>query len=234
MTTWASTDYVTRLMEVAALADVIVYVASDERYNDEVPTQFLHLLVKAGKAVVVVLTKVREADAAGARRALPPRDPRPAAEAARRRRRPPCPSIAFPQMPPAERTDPAGAGAKYRVAAAQPDSRAVRVGRRATAPRTVTNAAKYLSTAGEGLLDVARRDLAEFDAWKATVRAGQGRVRGPLPQRVPVRRAVPPLRPLPRRAHRPARTARAPAASSAGSSGCSGCRTAGPATTSPG
>ena len=63
MTTWASAGYVTRLMEVAALADVVVYVASDERYNDEVPTQFLHLLVKAGKAVVVVLTKVREADA---------------------------------------------------------------------------------------------------------------------------------------------------------------------------
>src|SRR5207244_13304047 len=39
MTTWASSGYVSRLMEVAALSDVIVYVASDERYNDEVPTQ---------------------------------------------------------------------------------------------------------------------------------------------------------------------------------------------------
>jgi hypothetical protein len=35
------------------------------------------------------------------------------------------------------------------------------------------NAAKYLSTAGEGLLDVARRDLAEFDLWKGTVSAGK-------------------------------------------------------------
>jgi len=43
--------------------DIIVYVASDERYNDEVPTQFLQLLVQAGKAVVVCLTKMREADA---------------------------------------------------------------------------------------------------------------------------------------------------------------------------
>src|SRR5262245_1952300 len=63
MTTWAATSYVPRLIEIAGLADVIVYVASDERYNDEVPTQFLHLLVKAGKPVVVCLTKMREADA---------------------------------------------------------------------------------------------------------------------------------------------------------------------------
>src|SRR5947208_3591590 len=63
MTTWAATSYVPRLLEIAALADVIVYVASDERYNDEVPTQFLHLLLQAGKAVVVVLAKMREADA---------------------------------------------------------------------------------------------------------------------------------------------------------------------------
>src|SRR5919109_890945 len=63
MTTWAATGYVPRLLEVAGLADVIVYVASDERYNDEVPTQFLHLLLRAGKAVVVCLVKMREVDA---------------------------------------------------------------------------------------------------------------------------------------------------------------------------
>src|SRR5262249_8477389 len=39
MTTWAAVGYVPRLLEIAALADVVVYVASDERYNDEVPTQ---------------------------------------------------------------------------------------------------------------------------------------------------------------------------------------------------
>src|SRR5262245_59034595 len=58
MTTWAATGYVPRLIEVAGLADVIVYVASDERYNDEIPTQLLHLLVRAGKAVVVVLARM--------------------------------------------------------------------------------------------------------------------------------------------------------------------------------
>ncbi len=64
MTTWAATGYVPRLMEIASLADIIVYVASDERYNDEAPTQFLNLLIQAGKPVIVVLTKMREAVAA--------------------------------------------------------------------------------------------------------------------------------------------------------------------------
>ena len=59
MTTWAATGYVPRLLEVAGLADVIVYVASDERYNDEVPTQFLKLLLQTGKPVVVCLMKMQ-------------------------------------------------------------------------------------------------------------------------------------------------------------------------------
>ena len=63
MTTWAATGYVPRLLEVAGLADVLIYVASDERYNDEVPTQFLHLLLQTGKPVIVCLMKMKEADA---------------------------------------------------------------------------------------------------------------------------------------------------------------------------
>src|SRR5215475_5211075 len=55
MTTWGALSYVPRLLEIAALADVLVYVASDERYNDEVPTQFLRLLLRSGKMVVVCL-----------------------------------------------------------------------------------------------------------------------------------------------------------------------------------
>src|SRR2546429_3226347 len=58
MTTWTAPDsatgngragYVLRLLEVAGLADVAVYVASDERYNDDVTTQFLRLLLEAAK-----------------------------------------------------------------------------------------------------------------------------------------------------------------------------------------
>ncbi|HEY3787505.1 MAG TPA: GTPase [Urbifossiella sp.] len=171
MTTWASAGYVSRLMEVAALADVIVYVASDERYNDAVPTQFLHLLIRAGKAVVVVLTKMREADAEalgahfrqeilGGLPKLPDGST------------PAVPVLAFPQMPQATRGDPASAGAALRVqllnqvlVQCESDTAARR--------RTALNAAKYLGTAGEGLLDVARRDLAEFDTWRALVFAGK-------------------------------------------------------------
>ena len=171
MTTWASAGYVSRLLEVAALADVIVYVASDERYNDAVPTQFLHLLVKAGKAVVVVLTKMREADAQPLidhfRQEILGRLPkRPDGTI------PAVPVLAFPNMTREVRGDPAGAGAKHRVQLlnqilVQCDSDT------AARSRTVANAAKYLGTAAEGLLDVARRDLAEYDAWKSVVAAGQ-------------------------------------------------------------
>ncbi|HUR54998.1 MAG TPA: GTPase domain-containing protein, partial [Gemmataceae bacterium] len=171
MTTWASTNYVSRLMEVAALADVIVYVASDERYNDEVPTQFLHMLVKAGKAVVVVLTKARDADAPTLvehfRQEIIGRLP-PLPDGSS----PAVPVIAFPQMPMAERNDPSGAGARHRAALLN-QVLVMCEGDAATRRRNVTNAASYLATAGEGLLDVARRDLAEFDNWKVTVASGK-------------------------------------------------------------
>jgi len=158
MTTWASVGYVSRLMEVAALADVIVYVASDERYNDEAPTQFLHLLIRAGKAVVVMLTKMEVANAetlVGHFKQVIlgglPKLPDGATPAV--------PVIAFPQIPAQMRNDPAASPfraqlvnqvlvqCEWDVAARQ---------------RTVANAAKYLATAGDGLLEVARRDLAEF------------------------------------------------------------------------
>jgi energy-coupling factor transporter ATP-binding protein EcfA2 len=171
MTTWASLVYVNRLLEVAALADVIVYVASDERYNDEVPTQFLHMLVRAGKAVVVVLTKVRESNAPALiehfRREILGRLPKLPDGTA-----PAVPVIAFPQMPQTERTDPTGAGARHRVNLLNQILMLVESDT-ALRTRTVTNAAKFLSTAGDGLLDVARRDLAEFDAWKTAVLAGK-------------------------------------------------------------
>lgn len=169
MTTWASTGYVSRLIEVAALADVIVYVASDERYNDEVPTQFLQLLVKAGKAVVVVLTKMREADAPALvehfRKEV-------LAKIHTSGEIPPIPVVAIPHLPEAERNDPAKAGAKHRVQLLNqilvlcPSAKEAR-------DRTVRNAVKYLETSADSLLEVARKDLAEFDAWKAAVATGK-------------------------------------------------------------
>ncbi len=169
MTTWASTGYVSRLIEVAALADVIVYVASDERYNDEVPTQFLQLLVKAGKAVIVVLTKMREADAPALAEHF---RQEVLAKINEGGAIPPIPVVAIPNLPPAERDDPAKAGAKWRVQLLNqllvlcPSAKDARA-------RTVRNAVRYLEASADGLLDVARKDLAQLEAWKAAVANGQ-------------------------------------------------------------
>jgi hypothetical protein len=171
MTTWAAGGYAGRLTEVAALADVIVYVASDERYNDEVPTQYLHLLIRAGKAVVVCLTKMKQADAAGLSthfhtEVLGKLPDLPDGT------KPDVPVLTIPQLTPAERADPAGAGAKYRVALAN-SVLAFASDATAARNRTVTNAVKFLETAADGLLDVAKADLAHVNAWKASVAAGR-------------------------------------------------------------
>jgi hypothetical protein len=170
MTTWASGHYVSRLMEVVAMADVVVYVASDERYNDEVPTQFLHLVIKAGKPVICCLTKMREADVGPLtdhfRKEVLERLPASVGDV------PAIPVVAIPNIPADVRSDPAGRGAQHRVPllnhllALAPSAED---GRR----RTVTNAVKYLESAGDGLLDVARRDLTELDTWRAVVAAGR-------------------------------------------------------------
>jgi hypothetical protein len=170
MTTWAATGYVSRLVEVAALVDVIVYVASDERYNDEVPTQFLHMLARAGKAIVACLTKMRETDAAPLvehfRSDVLGRITSGAAADI-----PTIPTIPIPHLTPEERGDPAGA-VRFRIqlvnqvlvlCPSAPETRA----------RTVRNAVRYLEAAGDGLLDVARKDLAALDGWKAAVAAGR-------------------------------------------------------------
>ena len=169
MTTWAAGAYVPRLMEVAALADVVVYVASDERYNDEVPTQFLHLLIRAGKAVVVVLTKMAGSQAAQliGHFATDVLSRLPKAESGR----PAIPVLAIPHLSPEQRADPAGKSAVHRIpllnqvmVLADPAT-----GRK----RTVRHALEYLSTAGGEVLDVARQDLAAMDAWRGLVHAAR-------------------------------------------------------------
>lgn len=64
LTTKDASHYEARVIEIAAVADVCVYVASDERYNDELPTNFLHAVTEAGKPTIVVLTKMFETDSA--------------------------------------------------------------------------------------------------------------------------------------------------------------------------
>ncbi|MFO0938253.1 MAG: GTPase domain-containing protein [Gemmataceae bacterium] len=171
MTTVAAGGYASRLTEVAALADVIVYVASDERYNDEIPTQYLHLLIRAGKAVVVCLTKMKEADTAGLSEhfrnevlgklpAFPDGS------------RPNVPVVCIPSLSAAERADGNTYSGKYRVALANP-LLALCSQAEVTRARTVANASRFLETAAEGLLDIARADLSHVNAWKANVTSGR-------------------------------------------------------------
>jgi hypothetical protein len=165
MTTWAAATYVPRLLEIAALADVIVYVASDERYNDEVPTQFLHLLLQAGKAVVVCLAKMREADApalvAHFRKDVLARVTGSALAC-----------LTVPHLTPAQLADPINQASRFRVPLL---NQVAVLGEPAPAARrrTVRTAMNYLLGAQEQLLSVARNDVAALEGWRSVVRYGQ-------------------------------------------------------------
>jgi len=166
MTTWAAAGYVPRLLEVAGLADVIVYVASDERYNDAVPTQFLRLLLEAGKPAIVCLTKMGEADAA----AILTHFQKEVID-----RMPPgrVKCLAIPHLTPEELSDPRQGKAKeYRTlllnqVAVLGDAPAV------TRRRTVESITRFLTGATERLLAVARDDIAVMQKWRAEVHYGQ-------------------------------------------------------------
>ncbi len=170
MTAWAATGYVSRLVEISALADVIVYVASDERYNDEVPTQFLNMLIRANKPVVVCLTKMREAQSQEIvqhfQSEVLGKLPKLASG------KPPVPVLAIPFLTAEQLRDPAQNAGKYRipllnqlVVLLDPPEAARR--------RSVENAMRFLNSAGEGLLEVARQDLAALDSWRNLVQSGQ-------------------------------------------------------------
>jgi hypothetical protein len=165
MTTWAAKGYVTRLMEIAALADVIVYVASDERYNDEVPTQFLHLLLRAGKPVVCCLVKMHEEQAADIvshfQRDVLSRVPPGRATC-----------LTIPFLTPEELADPIRQAARYRIpllnqVAVMGETPA------AARQRSIRWAVHYLQTAQDRLLSVARQDVAALQEWQRAVQAGR-------------------------------------------------------------
>lgn len=165
MTTWAATGYVPRLLEVAALADVLIYVASDERYNDEVPTQFLELLLQTGKPVIVCLMKMKEANAP----ALVAHFQR---EVLARLSRTPLTALAIPYLMPDQLADPVRHAASYRIPLLNQisvlgDPPAV------ARQRVARGAANYLLATHERLLAGARRDMAALESWRELVHAGQ-------------------------------------------------------------
>jgi len=165
MTTWASSGYVFRLLEVAALADVIVYVASDERYNDEAPTQFLQMLLQAGKPVVCCLMKMREENAPAILDHFQK-------EVLSKVGAGTVPCLAIPHLTAEQLADPVRSAGKYRIpllnqitVLGEPPEAARR--------RSVRWAANYLQTAQDRLLGAVRRDLAALHEWRRVVLIGQ-------------------------------------------------------------
>jgi hypothetical protein len=169
MTTWAAESYIPRLVEAAGLADVVVYVASDERYNDEVPTQFLRMLLQTGKPVVCCLMKMREADAVEL------------VEHFKKEVLGTLPDglgkgvvgvLAIPFLSPQQLADPVREAPRYRIpllnqvaVLGNPPVGARR--------RSVLGATRFLSRHQDALVSVARRDLLALQHWQALVQSGQ-------------------------------------------------------------
>ena len=171
MTTWAATGYIPRLLEVSSLSDVIVYVASDERYNDVIPTQYLQMLVQTGKPVIVVLTKMREADAVPLanhfQREVIDKLPKTSEG-----KTPVVPVLTIPFLTPEQLSDPVKSAGKYRIPLINQIgvlSNPVKAGR----DRTVRNAMAFLSHEANTLLSTAKTDLQVLDAWHGLVMTGQ-------------------------------------------------------------
>lgn len=169
MTTWAAGNYIPRLMEAASLADILVFVASDERYNDEVPTQFLHLLLQTGKPVVVCLMKMREADA-------PALVAHFLKEVANSLPRPPgggiIATLAIPFLTPPQLADPARQAARHRIPLLNQVA-VLGMPPIIARQRTVAGAMHFLVHHCEQLLSIAQQDLRALQSWQAVVVAGQ-------------------------------------------------------------
>lgn len=165
MTTWAAQGYVPRLLEAAGLADVLVYVASDERYNDEVPTEFLRLLLETGKPVVCCLMKMREADA-------PALVAHFQAQVLSQLPQGVVSTLAIPHLTREQLADPARLAAKYRTQLV--NQVAVLGGDAARArQRTVVGAMRYLMLQQEKLFAFAQKDLDALTTWERLVYEGE-------------------------------------------------------------
>jgi hypothetical protein len=165
MTTWAATGYVSRLLEVAGLADVIVFVASDERYNDEAPTQFLHLLLQTGKPVICCLMKMREENVAAILEHFQKEVLAKVAPAM-------APCLAIPHLTAQQLADPVHEAAKYRIPLV---NQVAVLGEppQGARQRNVRRAVNYLTTAQDRLVGAVRKDLAALEEWRRVVLTGQ-------------------------------------------------------------
>lgn len=166
MTTWKANQYQVRLVETIGLADLVLYVASDERYNDAWPTQYLQYLLQAGKPVVACLTKMQPTQVETLlkhfRETVIARIPECAGVSA---------VVALPHLSAAEQAEPAGVGDPHR----QPILQAVQwwlkqpVKMRAD---SVQRAVRFLGQFQETLLAPARHELAAVAQWDKWVSSG--------------------------------------------------------------
>lgn len=168
MTTWAAGGYQSRLIEVAGLADVIIHVASDERYNDEVPTQFLHLLAKTGKPLIVVLTKMPASHAQPlvehfSKEILSRLPVGPGGI-------PTIPVLTIPSLKPTELADPIGKSSMHRVPLL--NQVMVLADPVPARKRSVDRSVEYLMNSLPDLLGIARQDLAAMEVWKGSINHG--------------------------------------------------------------
>lgn len=164
MTTWAAGDYIDRLAEVAALADVVVYVASDERYNDEIPTQFLRMLVESGKFAVVCLLKMHEQKQQEFIDHF-------RSEVLRPMRAEHVPVLTVPYLS-AEDLNSLGPAARRFQIPLLNQLKVFTADSAATRRRNVQAAASYLLSQCESLLAPARSELAAVSEWRSHVQRG--------------------------------------------------------------
>lgn len=164
LTTKDAVHYQSRVIEIAGLAHIGLYVASDERYNDELPTNFLQALLDAGKSIVVALTKVSPTDAAELTRLFQDQ------VLSRLRQRHRVVAVITIPSPPDLRLDslwteefPHGRQLRDAIARVSDDPVHLRADARQAA-------GKYLTERQTRLLEPLRRDLGEWRAWAEMVR----------------------------------------------------------------
>lgn len=165
MTTWAASNYVPRVLEIAGLADVVIYVASDERYNDEALTQFLQMLLQTGKPVVVCLVKMKEADA-------PAMVAHFQREVLSRLSHEALACLAIPFLTPTQMADPVRLAARFRIPLL---NQVAVLGAPALAARqrVLRGAVRYLVANTDRLLAAARHDVEALERWRQIVHDGQ-------------------------------------------------------------
>ncbi|QVL34422.1 GTPase domain-containing protein [Telmatocola sphagniphila] len=160
VTTWAAQNYIGRVIEILALADLVLFVASDERYNDAIPTRFLKQVLSAGKAVVVCLTKMRATDAPSISQHFQQEILGSQADKV--------PLVTIPFLSVDVLDDPLGKASEYRIALLNQMTVLLEPEKEAKA-RTVDRGVQFLEATLPSIIEMGRRDLKLVSTWDSLV-----------------------------------------------------------------